>query len=107
MTLDLMMDVFNVFNRPNVDEVTSVYGSPVFCGGVIPQHYKDATTLAIEQASASMACPAGPTAVPGGTVAPTPIGNALFIPLSPNPSFGQPRTMLNPRQFQFAAKVSF
>jgi hypothetical protein len=107
MTLNLMMDVFNAFNRPNVDEVTSVYGSPVFCGGVIPQHYKDATTLAIEQGSSSVACPAGPVAVPGGTVAPTPIGNALFIPVLPNSNFGQPRTMLNPRQFQFAAKFSF
>jgi hypothetical protein len=107
MKLDLMMDVFNAFNRPNVDEVTSVYGSPVFCGGTIPQHYKDATTLAIEQGSSSVACPAGPVAVPGGTVAPTPIGNALFIPVLPNSNFGQPRTMLNPRQFQFAAKFSF
>ena len=120
MTLNLMMDVFNAFNRPNVDEVTSVYGSPVFCGGAIPQHYKDATTLAIEQGAASVACPSnqpGQIPVPGGTIAPTPIvcntcgpmpvTKYLFIPSSPNLGFGLPRTMLNPRQFQFAAKVTF
>ena len=31
----------------------------------------------------------------------------LFIPNNPNATFGLPRTMLNPRQFQFAAKFSF
>ena len=51
--LELSVDAFNLFNRPNVDEVTSVYGSPVFCGGVVPAHYKDATTIAIENRSAS------------------------------------------------------
>ena len=55
--VELSVDAFNLFNRPNVDEVTSVYGSPVFCGGVVPSHYKDATTLAIETQSASMICP--------------------------------------------------
>ena len=30
--LDLMVDAFNALNRPNVDEVTSVYGAAVFCG---------------------------------------------------------------------------
>ena len=33
LKLDLSMDVFNILNRSNVDEVTSVYGSPVFCAG--------------------------------------------------------------------------
>ena len=133
VTLDLIMDVFNAFNRPNVDEVTSVYGSPVFCGGVIPQRYKDATTLAIEQGAMSMACPPSTNGlvIHGiGSFARTPItdtldpsptacfakpgpppagpdSSCLFIPASPNSVFGQPRTMLNPRQFQFAAKVSF
>ena len=32
--LDVIFDAFNVFNRDNVDEVFSVYGSPVFCGEV-------------------------------------------------------------------------
>ncbi|HEY6330936.1 MAG TPA: TonB-dependent receptor, partial [Blastocatellia bacterium] len=110
--LDLAVDAFNLFNRPNVDEVTPVYGSPVFCGGGIPKNYKDATSLAIAQAAASTACPAGPIPViPGvpqaGSLAPTPITGALptcnfapacpahllFIPFTPNANFGQPRTM--------------
>ena len=37
LRLDLSVDAFNFLNRSNVDEVTSVYGSPVFCGGAIPQ----------------------------------------------------------------------
>jgi len=122
--LDLMMDAFNLFNRANVDEVTPVYGSPVFCGGVIPKHYRDAATMAIFNGTAT--CPVGPIqVVPGvpqaGTLAPTPItgtlptcnfapacpDHLLFIPFSPNQNFGQPRTMLNPRQLQFAAKFTF
>ncbi len=111
--IDLSVDAFNALNRKNVDEVTSVYGSPVFCGTtpVIPQHYNDAVSQAIQRQDASTVCPAGPIAVPGGTVAPTPIplggGSALFIPTKPNPNFGLPRTMLNPRQFQFGLKLSF
>jgi hypothetical protein len=107
--LEIGADAFNLFNRPNVDEVTSVYGSPVFCGttATIPRHYKDATSLAIQGQGGSTACPAGPIGVPGGSLAPTPIGTALFIPSKPNPSFGLPRTMLNPRQLQFEAKFSF
>ncbi|HKX32155.1 MAG TPA: TonB-dependent receptor [Blastocatellia bacterium] len=68
--LEMAVDSFNLFNRPNVDEVTTVYGLPVFAGSV-PQRYKDGVTS------------------PG------------------NPSFGMPRTMLNPRQFQLSAKLSF
>jgi outer membrane receptor protein involved in Fe transport len=111
--LDLSIDAFNLLNRKNVDEVTTVYGSPVFCGTtpVIPQRYNDAVSQAIQQQAASTVCPAGPTAVPGGTLAPTPIpvggGSALFIPTKPNATFGLPRTMLNPRQFQFGLKFSF
>jgi outer membrane receptor protein involved in Fe transport len=86
LRLDLIVDVFNMFNRPNVDEVTSVYNDAIFCGGV-PTHYKDAASRAIQ--AGSVTCPAG-------VGAPTP--NALF---------GGPRTMLNPRQLQFAAKFSF
>jgi hypothetical protein len=107
--LDLAIDAFNVLNRANVDEVTSVYGSPVFCGTppTIPRHYKDAVSLAIQQGASSAACPQGPILIPGGSLAPTPIGTNLFIPTSPNPNFGQPRTMLNPRQLQFSAKFTF
>ena len=115
--LELAVDAFNALNRPNVDEVTSVYGSPVFCGAtpVVPRHYNDAVSRAIQARSASTACPAGPIAVPGGTIAPSPIAANfptatsafLFIPTNPNPNFGLPRTMLNPRQFQFSARFSF
>jgi outer membrane receptor protein involved in Fe transport len=101
LRMDLMFDAFNVLNRPNVDEVTSVYGSPVFCGGAIPKHYNDATTLAIERGS--VACPASP---------PPPVWLSqgllpVFIPSAPSSTFGTPRTMLNPRQLQFSIKFSF
>jgi outer membrane receptor protein involved in Fe transport len=107
MRLELAVDAFNVFNRPNVDEVTSVYGSPVFCGA-IPRSYKDATTLAIQQSAASVGCPAtlrtslvgvGPWIAAG--VLP------INVPDTPNSNFGQARTAMNPRQFQFSAKFSF
>ena len=87
--LQMAVDAFNVFNRPNVDEVTSVYGGGTidFCGAT-PVRYKDAASLAIQQGQVS--CPAGN----GGAPAP----NALF---------GTPRTMFNPRQLQFSAKFTF
>jgi hypothetical protein len=68
-SIELTFDAFNLLNRPNVDEVSTVYAAPVFVGPV-PNHYKEG------------------------------IG-------SPNPGFGQPRVMLNPRQLQFAMKISF
>jgi hypothetical protein len=68
--LRVVVDAFNLANRPNVDEVTTVYGAPDFLGAV-PRHYKDG------------------------------IGSPA------NPLFGQPRTVLNPRQLQFAAKLTF
>jgi Carboxypeptidase regulatory-like domain len=127
MKLDVSVDAFNFLNRSNVDEVTSVYGSPVFCGNSIPRRYRDAVSRAIQTASASQACPVGnvPSAVSKvppfvGSLATTPIPNktlgdpclstgftCLFIPVQPNANFGLPRTMLNPRQFQIAAKFSF
>ena len=125
--IELSVDAFNLLNRPNVDEVTSVYGSPVFCGTTptVPGRYKDATTIAIEQGAASTACPVGPIPagpVPqAGTLAPTPVTSSLptcnfapacpavllFIPFQPNSSFGLPRTMFNARQLQIAAKFTF
>jgi hypothetical protein len=96
--LDLIFDAFNLLNRPNVDEVFSVYGSPIFCGAV-PQHYKDAASLAIQNGRA--ACPA--FTPPAGITVPA----QFFVPPTANPSFGTPRTMLNPRQLQFAAKLTF
>jgi hypothetical protein len=103
--LDLALDVFNLLNRGNVDEVTPTYDSPVFCGGTVPQRYKDAASKAIHQGTA--ACPVGPIVIPGGSLAPTPLGALAFIPASPNPNFGQPRTVLNPRQLQLSAKFTF
>ncbi len=101
LRLDLMMDAFNVLNRPNVDEVTSVYGAAVFCGtGPMPNHYKDAGTAATQAEANAFNSGTGPPTCPlnlGLTPAP-PVPNSLF---------GTPRTMLNPRQFQFAAKFSF
>src|SRR5262249_51088664 len=38
--LELAVDAFNALNRPNVNEVTSVYDAPIFLAGV-PNHYKD------------------------------------------------------------------
>jgi outer membrane receptor protein involved in Fe transport len=87
--LELAMDAFNVFNRPNVDEVTSVYGGGTidFCGAT-PLRYKDSASVAIQQGQ--VACPANN-------------GGAPF----PNPLFGTPRTMFNPRQLQFSARFTF
>jgi hypothetical protein len=104
--LDAAVDAFNFLNRANVDEVSSVYGSPVFCGGspVIPKHYKDAATLAIQQGAVSCASQQA-TGNPGAWLA---LGLLpVSIPNAPNPVFGQPRTMFNPREFQFSLKVSF
>jgi hypothetical protein len=100
LRLDLMVDAFNLLNRPNVDEVTSVYGAAVICGGTVtPKNYKDAATLQTRaQALAFATGTGGPTCA---NLAPTP------SPPVPNGLFGTPRTMLNPRQFQFAAKFSF
>jgi hypothetical protein len=115
MRLDLMVDVFNFLNRANVDEVTSVYGSPVFCGGtpLVPRRYNDSTTRAIQQGLVScgsqIAATVGPAPAlnfPGGAF----IADGLLpvsIPDAPNPVFGTPRTVFNPRQFQFGAKFSF
>jgi len=75
--LQLSVDFFNLFNRANVDEVFTVYGFLNFVNPVTGQ----------------------PLPVPkhykDGVVDPF------------NPVFGSPRTMLNPRQFQFAAKLLF
>jgi Carboxypeptidase regulatory-like domain/TonB dependent receptor len=123
--MELAFDAFNVLNRPNVDEVTSVYGSPVFCGATptIPRHYNDAVSRAIQAQSGFTACPLGDgAAIPGvGSFASTPItptvgqncstlpapSSCLFIPALPNSNFGLPRTMLNARQLQFSLRYSF
>ena len=106
--LNASLDAFNALNRANVEEVNSIYGSPVFCGGspAIPKRYRDATTLAIEQGSASVSCAtqqavANPAAWLALGLLP------LAIPNAPNPEFGTPRVMFNPRQFQFSLKLLF
>jgi Carboxypeptidase regulatory-like domain/TonB dependent receptor len=107
-TLAFAVDAFNVFNHPNVDEVSSVYGSPAFCGAspAIPKHYNDATTLAIQRGDASVSCATQQAA--GNPL--VWLGDGLLpvgIPPSPNANFGKPRTMFNPRQLQFSLKFSF
>lgn len=85
--IDVALDAFNALNRPNVNEVTSVYGTYNFCNGEVPVRYKDAVSRAIQ----------------AGTVASCPAAG----PPVPNASFGAPRTMFNPRQFQLSVKYSF
>ncbi len=98
--LDLIVDAFNLLNRPNVDEVTSVYGAAVICGNTaIPKNYKDKATLQTQQQAIAFDTGTGPPTCPN--LAPVP------SPPVPNALFGTPRTVLNPRQFQFAAKFSF
>jgi hypothetical protein len=71
----------------------------VICGGTAtPKNYKDAATLAT-QAQAAAFAGGGPPTCPDLSPSPSP-------PV-PNGLFGTPRTVLNPRQFQFAAKFSF
>jgi hypothetical protein len=107
MGLNLAFDGFNVFNRQNVNEVTSVYGggTPDFCGGStpyngpVPKHYNDATSLAIERGQVTCM---GQSGVGGlGTIV------SMNIAPAPNALFGTPRTMFNPRQLQISAKFTF
>ncbi len=88
--LDLAVDAFNVFNRQNVNEVTSVYGGGTidFCGAT-PQRYRDAASLAIQNGAVSCN-----PATNGGAP-------------EPNKLFGTARTMFNPRQLQLSAKFTF
>src|SRR5580658_2332669 len=86
--IEFAVDAFNALNRANVNEVTSVYGTYNFCNGQVPAHYKDAASLAVERVQNVGGCPAAGPPVP-------------------NPLFGDPRTMFNPRQLQFSLKYSF
>jgi outer membrane receptor protein involved in Fe transport len=85
--LELAADAFNLLNRANVDEVVGVYGTYNLCGGQQPRRYKDAASQAIQAVQVG-GCPAAGPPVP-------------------NPSFGTPRTMFNPRQLQFSVKLLF
>jgi hypothetical protein len=77
--VQLSVDSFNLFNRANVDEVFTIYGLPDFFNPITSQ----------------------PLPVPKH------YKDGVVDPFSPPPGFGAPRTMLNPRQFQFAAKLIF
>jgi hypothetical protein len=88
--IELAVDVFDLLNRPNVNEVTSVYGTYNFCGGTVPVRYKDTASLAIQ-------------ANPNSFIGSCPAAGPPF----PSPIFGAARTMFNPRQFQLSAKYSF
>ncbi|MGB9465300.1 MAG: TonB-dependent receptor [Candidatus Acidiferrum sp.] len=88
--IEVALDAFDLLNRPNVNEVTSVYGTYNFCGGQVPTRYKDAASLKIQTDPNSFigSCPAAG-------------------PPFPSPIFGAPRTMFNPRVFQLSLKYSF
>jgi hypothetical protein len=98
----LAFDAFDVFNRQNINEVTSVYGggTPDFCGGTTPfngpapQHYNDAASLAIQRGQVSC------------LLYPAPYSSFAIAP-APSTLFGTPRTMFNPRQLQISAKFTF
>src|SRR5207249_4516843 len=84
--LELAADAFNLLNRSNVDEVVGVYGTYNLCGGgQQPREYKDAASRAIQAVQVG-GCPAAGPPVP-------------------NPLFGIPRTMFNPRQLQMSVKL--
>jgi outer membrane receptor protein involved in Fe transport len=102
--LDLIFDAFNLLNRQNIDEVSSVYGSPVFCGAV-PTHFGDAPSLAIQQGTTT--CPTLASLTAAGQIPAGALPGGFFVPPGPNGSFGTPRTMMNPRQLQLAVKFSF
>jgi hypothetical protein len=87
MQLEAALDTFNLFNRPNVDEVVGVYGTYNLCSGAQPRQYKDAASLAIQSGQVG-GCP-------------------LAGPPVPNPLFGTPRTMFTPRQLQLSLKLMF
>jgi hypothetical protein len=85
--MELAIDAFNLLNRSNVDEINPVYGTYNLCGGLLPTQYKDAASRSI-QARQVGGCPAAG-------------------PPNPNPLFGTPRTMFNPRQLQMSMKLMF
>ena len=85
--LELAVDAFNLLNRANVDEVVGVYGTYNLCGGQQPREYKDAASRAIQSGQVGSCPAAGPPV--------------------PNPLFGTPRTMFNPRQLQLSMKLLF
>jgi hypothetical protein len=89
--LDLSVDSFNLL-LPSAE--------------LLPKHYNDATTLAIQQSASSVSCaPQQAIGNPGAWVADGLV--PVTIPNFPNARFGRPRTVFNPRQLQFSLKFSF
>jgi len=76
--LKLIAEAFNIFNTLNVRFFNTVYGAADFCPFL---NAADRTAI----------CGPGP----------------FFQLGSPNPAFGTPRAISNPRQIQFAVRVSF
>jgi hypothetical protein len=77
--IQFIAEAFNIFNTLNVRFFNTVYGASDFCG-FLSGTDRDAI------------CGPGP----------------FFTSLqSPNPSFGTPRAINNPRQIQFALKFTF
>lgn len=99
--LFVSLDAFNVLNRQNVNEITGVYGAPEICGAT-PTHYNDAATLAIQRGEVSCPVVALPLNAPAADAA-----WASSTPPPPNPLFGAPRTVFNPRELQFSARLTF
>ncbi|RMG44492.1 MAG: hypothetical protein D6723_19280, partial [Acidobacteria bacterium] len=46
VVIEPLIEFFNLFNRPNVTEVNTVYGAPDFIGPV-PQHFRDGVAGAV------------------------------------------------------------
>lgn len=114
LAMDLGLDAFNLLNRQNVQEVQSVYGSPVFCGAspAIPKHYNDATTRAIQAGQVSCATQQAQNAGPGplnfnGGAWIAAGALPVTVPDKPNPVFGTPRLAFNPRQLQLSVRFTF
>ena len=85
--LEVAADAFNLLDRANVDEVVGVYGTYNICGGQLPRQFNDSASKAIQAVQVG-SCP-------------------LAGPPVPNPLFGTPRTMFNPRQLQLSVKLLF
>lgn len=59
--LQLIADSFNALNRPNVDEVFSVYGTYDFCSGQVPKHYKDSVSVAMQSFAGGLSARRAPS----------------------------------------------
>lgn len=74
--VQILGEVFNLFNTLNIRFFNTVYGAADFCNVPPPLH---------------PSCGSGP----------------FFLEGSPNPNYGTPRAINNPRQIQFALRLEF